>query len=437
MPHLTIQMGPPGTSANVAVPLASGTGTANTLGPAIKSPVGAASGTGAAYLVGADPAWAIDLRTAMASGISYTTTTTGVVSWTGAQLNSQINSVGNGTNATNRKRLVVSPGSTITLTGTDGIYLASRSYFELILTGVNITLSTDGASNTGSGLFFQSSTYVAVRGGTFQGQNPNTATAEAPRTLDEQKNAAVIRYGCDHIELDSITWYDLEGFGVITNSDGNDTGPAWPQYIWVHDCYIEGGEMGMAAVSGRYLLWEENTIAESSWFAFDFEPDVTQQGYEHVLLQRNTIDRFGWEAFYVSGDPQNKGGHTHWLLAMNPADVALGCTMSDLTFRDNIISRGHVTSSDGTPDPVGLGGRNTDGGGLLVRADKTNTKTGVYITGNVSSTARTVSSGPMSFSNVNGLTVTGNTQVTLSSAPLVSYDASPSGTHTVTPNTVS
>ena len=426
--HLTIQMGAPSTSASPAAGLASGTGSAANAAGSLSVKASAAAGTGTAYQSGADPTWAIDLRTAMASGITYTDTTTGVVSWTGAQLNSQIAALGNGTSATNRKRLIVSPGSTINMTGSDGIYLASKSYFELILTGVNLTLNTDGSSNLGSGIFMQSSSYVAVRGGTFQGQNPNTGTANAVVTLDEQESAAVIRYACDHIELDSITWYDLEGFGVITNSDGNTTGAAWPQYVWVHDCYIEGGEMGMAAVSGRYLLWEDNTIVDSSWFAFDFEPDVTEQGYEHVLIQGNTITRFGWEAIYSGAG----GGHTHWLLAMNPADVALGCVMDDLTFRNNTVTEGHIS---GTPGP--LGGGNIGGGGLLVRADKTNTKNGVYITGNVSSQARTDSGGPMSFSNVNNLTVTGNTQVTLASAPLVGYDASPTGTHTVTPNTVS
>lgn len=397
------------------------------------SPVVATTAVPSVSFPGNDPAWAVALRTAMGpSGITYTDTTTGVVSWTGAQLNSQITSIGNGTNATNRKRLIVSPGSTITLTGTAGINLASRSYFELILTGVNIILSTDGSSNFGSGLFFQNSAYIAVRGGTFQGQNPYTATPHAADTIDEQKSGAVIRYNCDHIELDDITWLDLEGFGVITNSDGNETGPLWPQYIWVHGCYIESGEMGMAAVSGRYLLWEQNTIAESTWFAIDFEPDYPQQGYEHVLIQENVIDRYGWESFLQLPT----GGHTHWALAMNPADSSLACVMDDLTFRNNTILRGHVTSADGTPYPGGYHAGNLDGGGLLVRSDKTNTKNTVVITGNTSAQARTISGGTMSFDSVNGLTVTNNQQRTVGSAALVAADGNATGVHTVTPNTV-
>lgn len=293
---------------------------------------------------------------------------------------------------------------------------------ELILTGVTVKLNTDGTSNLGSGFFIGATKYVAIRGGTVQGQNPSTGTAQAAQTTDEQKSGASIRYGSDHIEFDHVTFLDLQGFGMLISSDDGIGGPLWPKDIWIHHTIIEGGEMGFGVVSVRNFLSEDNQILDTTWSAYDFEPDFSTEGYENVLVQRDTIDRFGWEAFI--------GAHTHWLLAMNPADSALGASMKNLTFRNNHVIRGHV---------IGAGG-NSAGGGLLIRSTKSNVKDIVVITGNISDDARTVGGNPMPFNAARNLTITDNVQRTLAGVPL--YVHSPDGTNVpdvnivVTPNTV-
>lgn len=293
-----------------------------------------------------------------------------------------------------------------TLDGDNGIDLSGLS--GLTLHGINarLTLATTAVSNRSSAFFLQDTRNVAVKGSwTVEGGNTLTGVpgvAGARSQINEKLNAAVIRSGCADILFEGVRWLNLRGFGPWVSSDG---GGAWPERITVQDCTIEGGEMGCAVTSGRDITFRRNTLRATVYIAFDLEPDASQVaggGFQRVTIADNTIDG------YSVG--QNL---TSWFVATVPQDTVLAtCTMDTLVVTGNNVIRGAWTADNGNADGLG---------GLGIRADKSNPKTGYRIEGNTTATPDTRPSTRyvMSFANVNGLTVRGNTQPIVNGSALV------------------
>ena len=322
----------------------------------------------------------------------------------------------------NGSTLVFPSGSCYRLGGDNGIQLDGRQRLTLEGTGATLQLRTTGASNRSAAFFLQNSTDIIVRGFAVDGGNTATGTTSAAGQINERMNAAAIRSGSKRIEFDHVSWDRLRGFGPIMGTEGGST---WPDDVWIHDCFIRGGEMGIAIVAGRNVRLERNTINDSVWYAFDMEPDSSTAGpngeagygggFINVLISDNDVTRYGWGMTMSS-----------WFAAFVPQDAVVGTAVMDgLTITGNRVHVGAADPNNGNYDGIG---------GLAIRSNKANLKRNIVITDNWTADDSTWRSAVINLANVFNLTVTGNRQP-LAAGSLLS-DSGTTGTRVVSGNDV-
>ena len=405
----------PGSGASASAGLAAATGNAAGAASSLSARPSVASATGGATLASSSsvlyPSWAQGWVATLQSafgGITYGTTYTapgtiphdGVTSSSSA-FNSWLRStVGSGTSGA-WKKAVVPSGWTIRLTGTGGIDLSSLSYIELDLTGATVQNATDDTSNLGSSLFFQDSHHIRVVGGTIDGLRTTTGQVTAGHEGgNEKRNGCVIRHNCQFLEFSGVTWDNLYAFGILINTDGGGLSE-YPRDIWIHDCTVRGGEMGIAPVSAARVLVEGCAIDDTQIIPFDMEPDITGHIVEDVLVIDNTIDTYGTGQTLSS-----------WFVAMNGMG-SVQAYMRRIGVYYNTVVSGALGPDNGNYDNLG---------GLGIRCtDQELEKTDIYIVGNTTEDpdSQTGSSGVMYFSYTTNLTVTGNRQPIAGTATLI------------------
>lgn len=353
---------------------------------------------------GPDPAWAVALRAAF-TGITYTDFAFPPTITTSQSLNLWLAGVPNGAGPKQHSRIIFPP--TFTLSGGNGINLADKRNLTIDGTGCALLNRCTPNSLFSYSFYLLRCTNVTVRGFSVDGNNATTATPGV--VAQEALSAAAIAAGCSFIEFSGVSWDRLYGFGPLICSN---EGTVWPSDVWLHDCTIRGGEMGVGVTAGRRLLIERNTVKDSQYTAFDLEPDASQAqggGFEDVLIQDNPVDTYGWHA-----------ASSNWLLATVPQPAVESiCTMNRLIFRRQNVSRGPA-------DPA-KNGSYPGQGGLGIRANATNIKNDYVITDNQTTHASTLVAGGgravMKLDNIHGLTVTGNRQPLSTAAPLLQLGA--------------
>lgn len=342
---------------------------------------------------GDDPQWAVDLR-AHWDAVEITATSVAPLSIphdgstsASAALQSWIASQPNGAGpqpdgTISYRRLDLTPlaGGTVRL-GTNGIDLRNRSYLQLYMPGVKFDLAGSGADNTHNWVLTGGSTDIWIIGGEIDGLNPTTGTTAA--SFNEKLNAIGIRRGSRYINVEGVRWDRLKGFGPMTSGAGSGGAPT---DIWVHDCYVRGGEMGLAWTDGVRVLFEDLVVVDSAINAMDVEPDQADDQITDLLIKNIDVQNFGW---YQALTP--------WFWSSVPGGAGEAVTMRNITVEGCTVT--NVAPGHGShPGRMGL----------TIRADDPNPKFN-YVIRNNSTTHVHQDNGPaMNFRGVDGLVVTGN-----------------------------
>lgn len=145
---------------------------------------------------------------------------------------------------------------------------------------------------------------------------------------------------------------------------------------------IDGiGRMGLALVAGKNILWEQNTLRRVALYAFDVEPDYPIHACDHLTIRDNVVESYGFDNVSPScgGVPC-----TPYFFSVTKPSSGTG-VISDISITSNRVTGGigHLQTSI-----IATSGR-------IAR---------VIFTGNTA-----LSSKPLIFQNIDGLTVFGNT----------------------------
>jgi hypothetical protein len=230
---------------------------------------------------------------------------------------------------------------------------------------------------------------ITFRNMVAEGFNPNAGTAN-PNTLAYEFEFGFHLLGAKDVEIGPNVTMRRQSGDCVLIAANNYTSPnlgAWNDGVWIHDSRCElNGRMGIAITGGRNVTVERNSFDAIAMHLFDIEPNGVQfgslGGADNVRFQDNSIGSFGLDAdggsyfFAANGNgvvtnvvvARNSVSKKHLRVVVNPGST--GHARSNFTFTDN-------------------------------------------------STSVRVSGPTMSFTNVAGLTVTGNRQP-LSSGALAS-----------------
>ena len=291
-----------------------------------------------------------------------------------AALNAFIKSVPDGST------IVFKAGTTYRLD--QGLVLTNRH--NLVFEGNGATLRANNAGSTWLGGPFnvnQGNSYITIRGFTLVGSNPDTTTVYKP---GQENQHGVGIWGSSHIEVANNTISHTWGDGVYVS--GNDSTHVSSDSVWIHDnTFTYAGRNGIALTAGSNVTIERNSFDKVGMHVFDVEPDFTYQVNTFDVFRNNTVGSYGLSTNYVG-----------FLFAAN--GIA-GSTVHDITVTGNTVTGNPHEGYDGSPR------------GLNTRVT-TARQRNIVFTNNTTTMAAV---GPVIyFANVDGVTVTGNTQ------PLVS-----------------
>lgn len=263
-----------------------------------------------------------------------------------------------------------------------GLVLTNRH--NLVLEGNGATLRANGSGSQfhSSPLSIdQGNSYVTIQDFILIGNNPNTTTLYNGGQEDQH---GVGIWGSSHIEIAhnaiSHTWGD----GIYIS--GNDITHLSSDSVSVHDnafSYI--GRMGIALTAASNVTVERNSFDKVGIHAFDIEPDYAYQVNTYDAFRDNTVGSYGLSTTFVG-----------FLFASNGA---AGSTVNNVTVAGNAVSGNPHAGYDGSPR--GLNTYVTTAGQATIAF--------------TNNTASIAAAGPvLYFANVNGVTVTGNSEPLLS-----------------------
>ena len=270
----------------------------------------------------------------------------------------------------------------------------------------NVTLEGNGAQlriegTTGrsgsSGIIVENySENATIRNLTLVGNNQEAGTSAACCSREGQHGIAV--FGSTNTLIEDVEIRRVWGDCVYVNA----TAPGiWADGVTFRDstCRLTGRH-GVGIIAGKHLRIERVVFDEIGFMVVDIEPGVSHEGASDVIIRDNTVGTYGLTDALVP-----------WLLE---AAGAAGSVVRDVTVTGNTVAG----NRDGYSGAVlGLNIK-------VIGEDKV--RAGFTVTDN---TARSTASGPvMYFSQVDGVTVTGNVQP-LSSGPLASFPGSTSVTY--------
>ena len=265
---------------------------------------------------------------------------------------------------------------------------------NITLEGNGARLNLTGTSGSDSkGLQVQSSSGTTIRNLTMVGNNSEAGTSDACCSLESQHAIAVS--GATDTLIEKVDIRRVWGDCVYINATS--PGAAWSDGVTFRDstCRLTGRH-GVGLIRGSNIRVVNNVFDEIGFMVIDIEPGASDAGARDVVIRGNDIGSYGL------GDQYNA-----WLLA---ACGKPGAVIRDVTLTDNTIEGNRIGWSGNNGRPMRA---------LSVRICGDNgTREDFTVTDNV---AQTAIDGPaMYFTDVKGVTVTGNAQP-LSKGELASF----------------
>ena len=200
-----------------------------------------------------------------------------------------------------------------------------------------------------------------------------TAHSPNPGHLQAGENAGFLTaYGGTYLEVVNCSGSGFYGDFVTLNENA--------QYVWAHgNTTANVGRQNLSVVCASHVLMEDNVFGPTGYCTFDIEPESGSiANIDDIVIRRNTCGVWGNDFLSVDG-------------------AASGKVITNVTVEDNILAGASLLTIWGQPGSARMSN-------VVFRRN--------------SSDRSTV--GPvLQFRNVDGLTVTGNTQP-LSSGTLVS-----------------
>lgn len=264
-----------------------------------------------------------------------------------------------------------------------GTYRMDRTVFvsgraNLVFEGAGAILrgSGNGTSVWNSGFLIDgANSDIAVRGFTVEGSNPRTRNGTDPYDRNAESTHGIGIYGGTRIEVSEVTTRHTHGDGIYI-ADKDTTG-TWATDVWVHDSRVElTGRNAFTVNAARRLLIERVTVDRAGGAVFHIEPDRNDQGIAGAVVRANTVLLYG-----IS--PQ----FTHHFASAANQTTATSASISGLTYAGNLV---------------------TGGPGLRTWIGRPSRMSNVTFSDNRSTVAM---AGPvLTFENIDGLRITGNTQ---------------------------
>ncbi|MFA6004252.1 MAG: Ig-like domain-containing protein, partial [Elusimicrobiota bacterium] len=301
-----------------------------------------------------------------------------------AALNNWIATVPNGTAAL-PSTIMFPSGKTYLLS--QGLQFANRSYWTLSGYGAKLKLAPAAgftqlqsliiAGKIYNGYYAGGNTNIIIKGFELEQSNPTPGVFNSSR---EQCSAVEIEGG------NGVEVFDILAHGIA--GDGFRIGDA-SQNINIHNNHIQdAGRNGVSIIDGDQVLMENNQFDDMGYYTFDAEPNDTTQSVTNATFRNNTAGSWGPENGYGAGFFA-AGGSGYKVI-------------------DRITVTGNTIN--GSANASLLTHCNTN---------QTTRMSNIVFTNN---TASQSAAGPvLNFKNIDGLTITGNTQP-LSSGVLTSLN---------------
>lgn len=216
----------------------------------------------------------------------------------------------------------------------------------------------------------------------------NTGVGTTAQSYHDHFGALLVRNGASFINVHGFSWDNVGGFGPGTY--GDDAGaPATD--VWIHDCTVRGAECGIGFTSGVRVWWDHLVLLDSSISAIDLEPDLPAHVQTDLALTNLTVSDYGWNTVT-----------SPWFLQSCPSGTAESNAMDRLFVADVTVD---------CPGAPALTHKNYPGiGGLAIRADDHNPKSGFVFRRLSTTRTHTRSDAVMRFRNVRDLEVSGIVQ---------------------------
>ena len=257
-----------------------------------------------------------------------------------------------------------------------GLSLVNRK--NLTIDGRGATLKANAGCNPGDSPFMiQGGSGITIRNFTLTGQAAGVGTSGALRNGCENQEAVGV-YGASDILLSDLTMSRMAGDCVYLGPNGG----TWASSVTLQDssCALIG-RSGLAITAARSVLVQRVTYNTLGLHVLDIEPDNSSGGGTSITFRNNTVGSFGLTSRF-SG----------YFFA---ADGAAGSTINNVTVSGNKVSGTAHSGYDGSPRGLNTTVEVSRRKNIVV----TNNKATVASTGTV-----------MTFTHVDGLTVTGNVQ---------------------------
>jgi hypothetical protein len=312
-----------------------------------------------------------------------------------SQLQSFINGVPNGSTVSFRA------GGTYRLA--KALRISGRR--DLTLEGNGARLNLTGTSGTLDSVGIQvrdGSVGTTIRGFTMVGNDSEAGTSAACCSREAQH--AIALYSASSTLIEKVDISRVWGDCVYVNA-AVVPGGTWSDGVTFRDssCTLTGRH-GVGIIRGKNISILNNTFDDIGFMVVDIEPGASDAGASDVVIRGNAIGSYGL------GDQDNA-----WLLA---ACGASGSVVRGLTLTGNTIEGNQIGWVGGNGRPMRA---------LSVKVCGTGTTREAFtVSDNI---AQATLSGPaMYFTDVRGVTVTGNRQP-LSSGELASFPGSTNVTY--------
>jgi hypothetical protein len=280
--------------------------------------------------------------------------------------------------APNGSTIVFRAGGTYRL----GSAIRVRGKRNLTLDGNGATLrmeGTTGKSSSSAIIVEDGSVNATIRGFTMVGQNSQAGTSAACCDLQGQHGVAV--FGSTDTLIEDVDIRRVYGDCVYVNESAPGD---WADGVTFRDstCALTGRH-GVGIIAGQRLRIERVHFDQIGFMVVDIEPNTGANGARDVVVRDNMVGTYGLTDELVS-----------WLLAAAGPNV--GAVIEDVTVTGNVVAG----------NPAGYDGKIL---GVNVRVDGSRGPRADFTVTN--NTAQTPARGPvMTFSEVAGVTVTGNVQ---------------------------